>query len=230
MTREELWNNPSWIEKPSLGVPMIRLAIAKGGAFAVDVEFERLVRERGEAEKEVLSRVPGEQREWFEKLMRCAQRSGAFSEEHNTHFDMNIMSIGRHLTRELGKRLAQAGAIDEPDDIYFLLPDELRKAAIAMERANMRPYVKPRKEQWEAALKLDPQPFIGDMSALPELAMRDPIIQVITEMPVVHEELKADLYGAASAPGVAEGIARVIPDEKRMGEMQPGEILVGRPR
>ena len=223
---EEWLNNPSWIEQPSLGVPILRQAIAKGGAFTVDAKFERLVKEREEAEKELLSRVPEEQREWFAKLMKCAQRSGVFSEDHNTHFDMHIMSIGRHLTKEMGKRFAQAGAIDDPEDIYFLHPDEIRKAAVAMERANLRPYAKKRREEREAACKLEPKPFIGDMTALPELAMRDPVIGVIAEMPVVVPELKADLYGAASAPGVVEGIARVIPDEKRMGEVKPGEILV----
>jgi pyruvate,water dikinase len=58
------------------------------------------------------------------------------------------------------------------------------------------------------------------------MARKDPIVNVIAEPPVVKPELKADLYGAASAPGVAEGIARFIPDEEHFGELQPGEILV----
>lgn len=223
---EEWLYNPSWIEQPSLGVSILRQAIIKGGAFAVDEKFERLVKERGEAEKELLSRVPEDKREWFEKLMKCAQRSGTFSEDHNTHFDMNVMSIGRRITKEMGTRFVRAGVLDEFDDIYFLHPDEIRKAAVAMERANLRPYAKARREEWEAACKLEPKPFFGDISAVPELALKEPIIGVIAELPVVVPELKADLYGAASAPGVVEGIARVIPDEKRMGEVRAGEILV----
>jgi pyruvate,water dikinase len=223
---EEWHDNPSWIEKPSLGVPMIRQAITKGGVFAADMEFERLVKEREEAEKKVISQVPTEQKEWFEKLMRCAQRAGVFSEDHNLYYDMSLTALGRHLTKELGRRFAQAGAIDDINDIYFLHPDEIRKAAIAMERANLRPYVKKRREEWEAAHKLEPKPFYGNLEAVGELAMKDPIIGVIAELPVVKPELKADLYGAASAPGVAEGIARIIPDEKHFGDLQPGEILV----
>jgi pyruvate,water dikinase len=42
----------------------------------------------------------------------------------------------------------------------------------------------------------------------------------------VSRELKADLYGTASAPGVVEGIARVIIDQDQLREVQPGEILV----
>jgi phosphoenolpyruvate synthase/pyruvate phosphate dikinase len=39
-------------------------------------------------------------------------------------------------------------------------------------------------------------------------------------------ELKVDLYGAASIPGVVEGLARVILSEDDLSKMQPGEILV----
>lgn len=41
-------------------------------------------------------------------------------------------------------------------------------------------------------------------------------------------KLKADLYGAASAPGIAEGIARIIADEAHLGEFQAGEVLVAK--
>lgn len=39
-------------------------------------------------------------------------------------------------------------------------------------------------------------------------------------------ELKVDLYGTASSPGVVEGLARVILSEDHLSEIQPGEILV----
>jgi len=49
---------------------------------------------------------------------------------------------------------------------------------------------------------------------------------VATQVPIVREELKADLYGAAAAPGIAEGTARVIMSADRLAEIEPGEILV----
>jgi pyruvate,water dikinase len=228
--RAEEWiNNPSWIEKPSQGVPMLRQAITKGGVFTADREFERLVKEREEAEKELLAKISEDKRWWFEKLMKCAQRAGSFSEDHTYYFDMLVMALGRHITQELGKRFAKGGAIDEVDDIYMLMPDEMMKAAVSPERANLRPYAKPRREEWEKYMKLQPwelKPFIGDISKAGEWTKKDPLVQIIAEMPIVRPELKADLYGSASAAGVAEGIARVIPDESHFKELQPGEILV----
>jgi phosphohistidine swiveling domain-containing protein len=226
--RAEEWSVPSWIEKPSSGIAMIRQGIAKGGVFVADQEFERLKAERQDAEKGILAKVPEGERVWFEKLMRCAQRSGVFSEDHNYYFEMPAMALGRHVTRELGKRLAQAGVIDRPDDIYMLMPGEMGKAAIAMERANLRPYAEKRREEWERAFKIEPQPFIGNVQALGEMARKDPIVGVIAEPPMVRPELKADLYGAASAPGIVEGIARIIADEAHLGEFQAGEVLVAK--
>ena len=58
------------------------------------------------------------------------------------------------------------------------------------------------------------------------LPSEDPIIIkiVVGELPRVRPELKADLYGSGSAPGVVEGIARVISTEKQLDQVQPGEL------
>jgi pyruvate,water dikinase len=226
---EEFIDNPSWIEKPSLGVPLIRQAIAKGGAFTVDAEFERSVKEREEAEKGIMAKIPADKREWVEKLMRCGQKAGVFSEDHNYYFDCWAMSIGRHLFQEYGKRFVKAGVIDRVDDIYMLMPLEIRKASIALERVNLRPYAQARREEWEKVVKLaswEFKPFLGKVEMLGEMVRKDPLMAVNAELPVVRPELKADLYGAASAPGVAEGVARIISDEAHFGELKPGEILI----
>ena len=54
----------------------------------------------------------------------------------------------------------------------------------------------------------------------------DPTLSVSTQLPIVRKELKADLYGAAGAPGLAEGPARVILSFDQLSEVKPGEILV----
>jgi hypothetical protein len=49
---------PTWLEKPALALPVIRGDMAKGGAFLMDREHDRMRREREEAERDVISRVP----------------------------------------------------------------------------------------------------------------------------------------------------------------------------
>jgi len=217
---------PSWIEQPSLGLRDVRSGIAKGGAFTLDAERERLVKLREEAEREILSKAPSEQKEWFTALMRLTQKCGTFSEEHNLFIDCPAMAILRHLFMEYGRRFTKAGVIDDPKDILFLFPEQVRKAAICMERINLRPYVEKNKKEWQENCKVPPEPFIGDMTRVPEAVRKDAIIQVAVALPRVRPELKADLYGASSIPGVMEGIARVAMSERELGTVQPGEILV----
>lgn len=56
---------------------------------------------------------------------------------------------------------------------------------------------------------------------------RDPTVQVATQVPIVREELKADRYGAAAAPGVVEGTARLIMGADPLSELKKGAIQRG---
>jgi pyruvate,water dikinase len=224
----DLWDicSPSWIEDPSLPLRDIKQAIAKGGGFSLDAERQRLAKEREEAEKEVMAKVPSEQRDFFEKLLRVAQKSSVFSEEHNWYLDQQAAAIGRRVFLAIGNRFAQNGVIDERDDIFFLFPEEMRKALIPMERINLRPYVESRKKEWRGYFDIEPKLFYGDMAKFPQIARADAIARVVASPPRVKPELAADLYGATTAPGVVEGIARVILSERDLEQLQPGDILV----
>jgi len=220
------WATPSWIEKPSLGIPLIKVAITSGGTYTIDERRGQAVREREEAEREVLSKVPAEQRGWFEALMKAAQKAGYWSEDHNYYLDLYCMAMGRWITREIGRRFAEAGVIDDPEDVYFLLADDIEKALIPMGKNKLHHQVEVRKKEWEGYLKVTPEPYYGNIKLVQEVLRKDPVITVATSVPVVREDVKADLYGAASSPGVAEGIAHVIVAEDKLAELQPGEILV----
>jgi pyruvate,water dikinase len=220
------WATASWIEKPSLGVPLIKVAISSGGTYTIEERREEAVKEREEAEKEVLEKVPAEQRGWFEALMKAAQKAGYWSEDHNYYLDLYCNGLGRWITREIGRRFAEAGVIDDPEDIYFLIADEIEKALIPMGKNKLHQQVEVRKKEWQGYLKVAPKSYYGNIGLVQEVLRKDPVISVATSVPVVREELKADLYGAASSPGVVEGVARVIMSEDKLAELKPGEIMV----
>jgi len=220
------WATPNWLEKPSLGIPLIKVALTSRGAYAIDKRREQAIREREEAEKEVLSKVAEEQRGWFGALMGAAQKAGYFSEDHTYYCDLYCQAMGRWITREIGRRFAEAGVIDDPEDVYFVIADEIEKAMIPMGKVKLHRCVNARKKEWEGYLKLTPKPYYGKIELVQEMMRKDSTISVSTSAPIVREELKADLYGAASAPGVVEGVARVIITEDKLAEIQPGEILV----
>jgi pyruvate, water dikinase len=223
---------PTWIEKPTLALPAIRGDLAKGGGFIMDEEFQRLVKEREETEKEVVAKVPTSKREWFQALMKAAQWAGVYSEEHNFTVDCYMPAIGRHILMEIGQRATKAGLLDEPDDICFMVPEEIITRVLAnMETQAARRIVRQRKEEWQGFTNLAPKMvkehfLVGDPEWFMANAGCDPIMWVLAAVPKVKPELKADLYGSASAPGVAEGTARVLTDLGQLNELEPGEILV----
>ncbi len=217
---------PSWMEMPSKALPDIRRAMAEESVFGLDRQREGLVKEREEAERDILSRVPAEKRAVFEKLMRSAQWCTIYSEEHVFYTEFPFPAVGHRVLKEIAKRFVRAKVIDEPDDINFLLPDEIRRPLIVMQRCPMQKIVQIRKQEWQEFLKKEPIPFIGDPSVFGKHAAINPVLRIIAPHPLVKPELKADLYGTGSAPGVVEGIAKVIMDESQFSEFQPGEVLV----
>ena len=223
--RMHAYDTPAWVEDPSLAIWQMKMLMSSD-VFPADAERDRVVKEREDAIDRVLGKVPEPKRPAFEVLMKAAQKSGYWSEDHTYYCDFQIGAMGRWIVTEFGRRFADAGCIDDPEDIHFLHPNEIRKAAIPMERINLRPYVERRKQAFEKSLTIEPAPFYGDIEQAQAVLRSDPTLQVSTQVPIVREELKADLYGAAAAPGVAEGIARVIMGAHQLPELKEGEILV----
>lgn len=234
MQRMSEINLPTWIEDPAPPLTNLKQFLIKGGEFNLDHERKRISKDREAVEKEMLAKVAADQRGWFTTLLRLAQKSGVFSEEHDHYLDLYMHAMMRRSVIGIGRRFASAGAIDSVDDIFFIIPDEIRKAAINPDQFNLRPIVERRRAAWQEWCQApNPPVYLKDgfdleqaMAAL--VNSNDPIALkvVVGSMPVLKPELKADLHGTCGSPGVAEGPARVILSEDQLADVQPGEILV----
>jgi phosphohistidine swiveling domain-containing protein len=227
-------NMPSWVEDPAPAVASVKFFLKKGGDFDLDEERKKLAQKREAATKEIIEKIPEDQRNWFQALLGLAQRAGGFSEEHNHYLDLYTHALMRRSCLGIGKRLAAAGVIDDPEDTFFLIPDEIRAAGLVPDGFNFKPIVERRRQDWEGWCKKENPPAILKEGFTMDDAMgvlvqsNDPIALkvVVGSMPVPKPELKADLYGICGSGGVAEGPARVILDEAELDEVQPGDILV----
>jgi phosphohistidine swiveling domain-containing protein len=234
MQRMSEINLPTWVEDPTPALGMVKQFILKGGAFNLEAERAKLAGKREEAEKELLGKVPAEQRGWFEQLMRLAQKSGVFSEEHDHYLDLYTHAMMRRSALGLGRRFAKLGALDDPEDIFFLIPDEVRRAGINPDQFDLRYIVERRKADWNEWMKTPNPPailaegFDLDQAMGVLVQSNDPIALkvVVGSMPQVRPELKADLYGTCGSPGIAEGPARVILTEDELHLVKEGDILV----
>ena len=217
---------PSWIEKPSEALRCVKAGISKGGHRSADAQRISLAKQREEAASEILEKVSDKERDRFAGLMKIAMRSGWFQEEHAINTGMLDTAIGRHLFMEFGRRFSEAGVIDAQEDVFFLLPLEIKRQSVPPGWVNLRPFVDRHREEWQNNMKAEKQPFLGDISVLAHQAWKDPLARIFSGMPIVKPELEADLYGASSSNGVIEGVARVIIDQADLGQIKPGEILV----
>ena len=227
-------NMPAWVEDPTPAVASVKYFLKKGGEFDLDGERKVLAKKREEATKEVLEKVPKDQKGWFQTLLGLAQRAGSFSEEHNHYLDLYTHALMRRSCLAIGKRLAAAGAIDDPEDTFFLIPEEMRAVTLVPDGFNLKHIVDRRRKEWqEWCSKENPPAILKEGFSLDDamgvlVQSNDPIALkvVVGSMPQPDPELNADLYGICGSGGVAEGPARVILDEDQLDEVEPGDILV----
>lgn len=227
-------NVPTWLEDPTPAFAVIKMAIEKGMSYNLDEDRKKLEAERLATEKEILEKIAPEQRGWFKTILKLAQDCAWFSEEHNHYLDLYAHAMVRRSVLGVGRRFAKEGTIDSPDDILFLIPDEVRKAAINPDMFNLRPIVERRKADWQQWCKQGNAPAYMKEGFTFEDAMKglvesmDPIALkvVVGSMPVARPELKADLFGVCGSPGLVEGMVKVVWTEAELSKIVKGDIMV----
>jgi phosphohistidine swiveling domain-containing protein len=223
---------PGWYEDPMYLMPHIRRYVQAGGGLKAETERVRLTKEREEATNEFLAKVPQAQQKLMGKLLTCCQASTYFAEMGAWHGELKRYAFGRRCYMEIGRRMAQYGTIERPDDVLMLFHDEIQMNFLNREKGRLVSLCRERRAEWESykALTSDPTAipmFFGDPAAIPEMLERDPTFSVGVSVPFEKpEEVGAIVTGGAGAPGVIEGTARVIMDETQWSEVKPGDIMV----
>lgn len=221
-----------WVVDPTPALLFIVQFVRQGQAFSLDGQRALLAAERETAIADVLARVPEDHRGWFELLLQGAQHAGSFSEEHDWYLDLYTCALMHRALTACGMRLAEAGALDAADDVFFLVPDEVRKALYRPQMFRLQTVVARRRAAWEVNRMREYPPILGDVpfdEAMGQVAANaDPVTLkvVLGSIPQVNDELGADLYGVTGSTGIAEGPARVVSTVNDLALVQPGDVLV----
>jgi rifampicin phosphotransferase len=185
-------------------------------------------RQRGSAarrEEETLavySRLGPARRVVFERLLRWAQSMAPVREDALA--DMGLAwPLMRRMLLELGQRLAGAGGIDKPADVFWLRRHELQDMAAAVDAGNppldrRADAVGQRKMLWRGQRRVTP----------PQLLPKRTWFKVFEGMmPAASEEQTGDtIKGIGASAGTVTAPARVLAGPEEFGQMQPGEVLV----
>ena len=235
--------NPLWWEDPApLFKWLKQYLIFEGGAdmmFPVDNIRPELEEKRKDAEQEVLRKAKANgypDMEYFELMMRLTQRTSFYSEAHDWIDEIQCHAVNRYVFRKIGERLMQFGTFDDPDDIFFFVPDELGMFIAFPENYEVGDIAKERRQQWIQQTEYETRPPIE--SANPDLkpedtlpyvlGPRDPVVTKITVGPFVQPrpDTGAIVFGNCGNVGIAEGIARRVIHTADIYSVKPGEILI----
>jgi rifampicin phosphotransferase len=111
----------------------------------------------------------------------------------------------RRIMLEFGRRLADQGAIDAPEDVFHLKLDEVEHAWPPP--AELRKLVERRKHK---------------RALLADTPLVDPRLLAVGGQTARN----ALLTGTPGSPGIAEGPARIVHDAYEFGRLRPGDVLV----
>jgi pyruvate, water dikinase len=163
-------------------------------------------RERERVEAALLAGLPRSKRGGAKVTLWLAGRYLPLRAVAKISFTQSL-DVGRAAARAGGRHLAQAGVIDDPEDVFYLTGEELT----GRPPTEIKTLIAERKALRERYRGLE----------LPEHWTGQPVAAPISAAP-----LEADtLTGLGVCPGVVEGTVRVITDPAQ-AEFEPGDILV----
>jgi phosphohistidine swiveling domain-containing protein len=200
----------------------LKLFIRAGGPNPHERQ-QRLLERREAAVQAALGRVRGLKLRLFRWALRWAQTFAQVRED--SIFDISLgYPMLRRMLHELGRRFAEAGAIADPDDIYWLERAEVERGAAVLDRGEalevLSERILERKAVWRAEKRATPPQ---------QLPAKGRVMGIKTDafMPVSAEEQTGDvLKGVAASPGQVTATTRVLLGPEDFDQMEPGAILV----
>jgi rifampicin phosphotransferase len=225
--RVESWallHEPTWAEQPTVPLGLIARYL-HDPALSPAESVKRSAAQRGAAIATAESRLAPDKRAAFGSLLEAAGAHVSIS-EGRAMWQLILLGVFRLPALALGRKLVKAGAIDEPNDVFFLDLEELTEAA-ATSSPTWKQTVATRKADLARCERLQPPPFIGappDMTAVPAEML--PVFRHFFGVGILPSEEKNLITGNPASGGVARGIARVIHNLDDSERLEPGDVLV----
>lgn len=179
--------------------------------------LERNAAERARIAAELETRLADDQIDTFRGAMRSA---GVFlaARERSKCTNIRVIHEARMCFNELGRRMAEAGCIASPGQIYMLLEAELDE--YLADPDSFSSVLAAREVDYLSLYDITP-PYIINKE-VPPLGEWPEKVAATAKSAAVGTVLA----GVACSPGVATGAARVILDPRDPSALQPGEIMV----
>ena len=213
---------PLPMDEPGPILEMLKLFITGRGTSPHERQRASAER-REEAVRAVRARLKGFKRWAFEKTLKWAQSLAPLREDGIAEVGLGYPVL-RRMLRELGRRFAEGGAIQQADDVFWLEAAEVETLVEALERGeiveDMSGSVRERKVAWKARKRVTPPP---------QLPMGKKYMGFDVESMLAGGEGSAEgntIQGTATSAGRVTGPACVLHGPEDFDQMAPGDILV----
>jgi phosphohistidine swiveling domain-containing protein len=177
---------------------------------------------RERATQAMQDRLRGLRLQLFRKVLAPAQRYAPLREDGLADVGLSYPLL-RQMLREVGRRFAEAGMIETPDDVFWLNQAEVEQAAARLDRgealSSLARTIPQRKATWRAARRVAPPLMLPQMKLFG--------IDLMELKSGSAKKLKGDtLKGVAASPGSVTGPACVLHGPEEFAQMKTGGVLV----
>lgn len=201
---------------------------------------EKLLAERDRITAEYREMMSPEAQEVFDGKLGLSRTVFPYVEDHNFYIEHWAVGVFWRKMRALSRLLKQQGFWAGDEDMFYLNRNEVRDvlwdygSGWATGGRSAGPdhwpaIIERRRKMVEALASEPPQPALNNPPEVitePFTIMLWGITSDTIERWLDTDESGDGIEGMAAAPGVVEGVARVLRSPDQLGELQKGEILV----
>jgi phosphohistidine swiveling domain-containing protein len=216
---------PTWKENPAPIVEAVR------GYLETDYDYPAAIRavrdDLTAAQAELFDGVSdGEGKERLRQALELSLRMNPLTPDHHFFIDQGTNARVRLAAIAIGRKLVEAGALDDHEDVVYLRYNELRLLAASPDAFDARTIVSDRRDEREQQALVRPPQWIGTVT---EEALAFPYWSLWGFPEKFHRpppEKVDEVHGLGASPGVVEGVARSVASLDEFDHVQEGEILV----
>jgi phosphohistidine swiveling domain-containing protein len=209
--------NPVPAEQPAALLETIKMYLQGSGSDPYARQQAALDR-RKQAAEAILTRLHWPLKSWFQRLLRWAQDAAPGREDSLADLGLGHPLIRRYLN-ELGRRLAECGAIPAAGSIYWLEEAEVKELIAALEAGqplpNLSDRIPPRQAERQRYLKVTPPAILPEKSRWAALL---PWHRASDDQSMLH--------GIGVSAGQVTARACVLFGPEDFPLMRPGDVLV----
>jgi pyruvate,water dikinase len=216
---------PTWKEYPAPVIEIVR------GYVETDYDYRTTIKAVREDLNKAISELmddvpPGAERDKLQMALDLSLRMNPLTPDHHFYIDQGTNARLRIILIAIGKKLVQAGLLDDPEDVMYLRYNELRLLMADANAVDARALVSNRRDEREAAYHIRPREWVGTAT---QAALAIPYYTVWGFPEKFHREppqKTGEVKGLPASPGVVDGIARHVSSIEEFSQVKDGEILV----